>query len=108
MWVPGSLAFLAPVFFIGIRLLFGGSQRRVSTSLTLRVDIPVTPTRSVSEGRFALPMVSAGIGSGEVANSGWSDNDCHRSSLITHHQPLSTHSSFDVFRLPLMGRVLRW
>jgi cytochrome c oxidase assembly factor CtaG/polyferredoxin len=103
MWVPGSLAFLAPVFFIGIRLLFGGSQRRVSTSLTLRVDIPVTPTRSVSEGRFALPMVSAGMVSGGV-----------RSSLITHYsslttyKPISASSSFDVLRLPLLGRVLRW
>jgi cytochrome c oxidase assembly factor CtaG/polyferredoxin len=114
MWVPGSLAFLAPVFFIGIRLLFGSSQRRVSTSLTLRVGMPATPTRSVSEERFALPMVSAGMVSGEVANGEWSDNDCHHSSLITHHsslttyKPLSTRSSFDVLRLPLLGRVLRW
>jgi cytochrome c oxidase assembly factor CtaG/polyferredoxin len=30
MWVPGSLTFLVPVFFIGVGLLFGSSRRSVS------------------------------------------------------------------------------
>jgi cytochrome c oxidase assembly factor CtaG/polyferredoxin len=116
MWVPGSLAFLVPVFFIGVRLLFG-SQRRVSASLTLRVSMPVMPTRSVSEARvpstarFALPMVSAqGVNGAAVSHRDFDHSSLitHHSSLDAHNSPLTTHSPLDVLRLPLLGRFLRW
>jgi cytochrome c oxidase assembly factor CtaG/polyferredoxin len=99
MWVPGSLAFLVPVFFIGIRLLFGSSQRRVSGDWSEEHPPGLRP----KTGRLALPMVNAGMVNGVSSN-----NACHHSSLITHHSSLATYSSFDVLRSPLLGRFLRW
>lgn len=48
MWVPGSLAFLLPLFWISVQLLYGKGRAQP------------TPTRSVSEGqrRLSLPLVS--------------------------------------------------
>jgi cytochrome c oxidase assembly factor CtaG/polyferredoxin len=99
MWVPGSLAFLMPVFFIGIRLLFGSSQKRVRADWS----DDHSPRLHPETERFALPMVSAGI-----VNGVSSGNACHHSLLITHHSSLATHPSFDVLRVPLFGRFLRW
>jgi cytochrome c oxidase assembly factor CtaG/ferredoxin len=80
MWVPGSVAYLVPLFFIGIRLLFGGaatSRRR----LNLRTPNPEPRTRKA--GRLALPIV------GEP-------------------RPRIQPEGFDVLRIPLLGRFLRW
>lgn len=65
MWVPGSVAFLLPLFWIGLRLLFPPSSARA----------PVQST----DGRVPLPLVSA-----------------------------IPDKSFDLLRLPLVGRFLRW
>ncbi|MGH7134757.1 MAG: cytochrome c oxidase assembly protein, partial [Pirellulales bacterium] len=57
MWVPGSVAFLAPLFVIGLRLLYGNEAGRLRRK--------ITPTVSVSErqtarraGRVSVPVVS--------------------------------------------------
>jgi cytochrome c oxidase assembly factor CtaG/polyferredoxin len=111
MWVPGSLAFLVPVFFIGIRLLFGGDRSRMSGGVVSGERACDRPSDlHLKTRRFALPMVSGGM-----ANCASSHNVLHHSSLITHHlspaiyhSPPTTHSSLDILQLPLIGRFLRW
>jgi cytochrome c oxidase assembly factor CtaG/polyferredoxin len=69
MWVPGSIGFLLPLFLIGIRLLFGGSQA-----------VQAVP-RSPSMGGFPiLPIL----------------------------QTTPPRGSFDLLRMPIAGRFLRW
>jgi cytochrome c oxidase assembly factor CtaG len=67
MWVPGSIAFLLPLFGIGLRLLFGEAHGRRQ---------PVT-------GRIALPLLASA-------------------------RPATPPAGFDLFRVPLIGRFLRW
>jgi cytochrome c oxidase assembly factor CtaG len=68
MWVPGSLAFLVPMFAVALRLLYG------------RAPAPAVP---VVRGRIPLPLTTS-----------------------PPHHP--TPSRFDLLRLPLLGRFLRW
>jgi cytochrome c oxidase assembly factor CtaG len=70
MWVPGSIAFLAPLCVIAIRLLFGSEDARPS--------VPKAPGT-----RFALPLV---------------DSPAAR----------ATRPAFDLLRVPLLGRFLKW
>jgi cytochrome c oxidase assembly factor CtaG/ferredoxin len=80
MWVPGSVAYLVPLFLIGLRLLFGGpkaSRRRLGIH-PQQSEIHHRPS-----GRLALPLV------GQLG-------------------PRPAPSTFDVLRIPLIGRFLRW
>jgi cytochrome c oxidase assembly factor CtaG/polyferredoxin len=70
MWVPGSVAFLLPLFAIGFRLLYGPRDGKV-----------VTPERS--RGRVPLP-------------------------LVTPSSAPAAPPSFDLLRVPLLGRFLKW
>jgi ferredoxin len=74
MWVPGSVAFLLPLFGIGIRLL-SGRESRVRSQESGSVP-----------GRIALPLVS---------------------SSLTPDSRLLT-PAFDLLRVPLLGRFLKW
>jgi cytochrome c oxidase assembly factor CtaG/polyferredoxin len=76
MWVPGSVAFLVPLFGIGVRLLSGQGAG---------VQSPKFKVRPVS-GRIALPLAGA--------------------SRISNFGPAA--SRFDLLRLPLLGRFLKW
>jgi len=80
MWVPGSVAYLVPLFVIGIRLLFGASETTKPRPKPRRVPNPGQRAAAV---RVALPIVG---------------------------QPgLSIEpSAFDVLRIPVLGRFLRW
>ena len=72
MWIPGSIAYLAPLFVIGVRLLHG----RTSNAAT-RTPVPASKLRHIS-----LPILG---------------------------QPRRAEpAAFDVLRLPLLGRFLRW
>ena len=79
MWVPGSLAYLVPLFVIGIRLLFGGSE----TSRR-------RPDRSQDEPR-------PGHLTGSICPA-------HRRPARPRVEP----AAFDLLRVPLLGRFLRW
>jgi cytochrome c oxidase assembly factor CtaG len=70
MWLPGSVAFLLPLFAIGIRLLHGDSPAR-------RTQYPMPRTG----GRMALALVNP-----------------HR----------TVRPGFDLLRVPLVGRFLKW
>lgn len=69
MWVPGSVAFLVPLFWIGLRLLLPHSNDKM---------IKMEP----SQKRIPLPLASAPA-----------------------HVAMSR---FDLLRVPLLGRFLRW
>jgi cytochrome c oxidase assembly factor CtaG len=79
MWVPGSIAFLLPLFAIGIRLLSGeepSGRRRTAAIKRLK------PEARPIELPLAFPA------------------DAPRSHPAT--------SAFDLLRIPLVGRFLKW
>jgi cytochrome c oxidase assembly factor CtaG len=80
MWVPGSIAFLVPLFAIAVQLLFGTSER--SRTRPKRQGVPVSG-RGADRGQVALPI---------IGQSG----------------PLHKPAAFDLLRVPLLGRFLRW
>src|SRR5262249_49011998 len=86
MWVPGSLAFLLPLFAIGVRLLSGPavpSSRPVTDLSPQPATGPVASPRPGTARRMALPVVSP-------------------------ERPPVISSSFDLLRVPLLGRFLKW
>jgi cytochrome c oxidase assembly factor CtaG len=80
MWVPGSVAYLVPLFVIGIQLLFGNSEisNRKPKTFPSRTPSPATLT-----ARLALP-------------------------IIGQPHPSVEPAAFDVLQVPLIGRFLRW
>ena len=80
MWVPGSVAFLVPLFAIGVRLLFGESRKRGRSGHRA--------------GRRQRPPERA------LARSS-------RSSARDDPRP-PRDAGFDLLRVPLLGRFLRW
>jgi len=81
MWVPGSLAFLGPMFAIGVRLLIDG-KRSPAKRITFANTSIRHETRTPS--RLALPIL------GQPANS--------------RRMP----PAFDALRVPGLGRFLQW
>jgi cytochrome c oxidase assembly factor CtaG len=81
MWVPGSIAFLLPLFGIGVQLLSGvGSEVRGQKSVV------GSQRTGAGSRRISLPLV--------------------KSSLTSDLRPRT--SGFDLLRLPLLGRFLKW
>jgi cytochrome c oxidase assembly factor CtaG len=78
MWVPGSVAFLVPLFVIGFRLVYGRQDDKVTRWHGDKVTYPVP-----SGTRISLP-------------------------LVAQASVPSTSSSFDLLRVPVMGRFLKW
>ncbi|MBV8232748.1 MAG: cytochrome c oxidase assembly protein, partial [Planctomycetaceae bacterium] len=88
MWVPGSAAFLLPLFGIGVQLLSGRGARVRSQRSEVggqRSGAGGPGTRPLP-GRISLPVVS--------------------SPLTSDRRP-ETYG-FDLLRLPLLGRFLKW
>jgi cytochrome c oxidase assembly factor CtaG len=86
MWVPGSAAFLLPLFGIGVQLLSGREDDKVT-----RWQGDKVIRRHQVGARIPLPLVtSAGI-----------------PVTLSPRHPV-TLSSFDLLRLPLLGRFLKW
>jgi hypothetical protein len=93
MWVPGSVAFLLPLFWIGCRLLYG----------------PTSDSRSRAAG---VGAGSAGRGRGS-AGRGASEPSAGRIVLpLIHPSPTPCSGArtpgFDLLGLPLLGRFLKW
>src|SRR4029077_8474995 len=82
MWVPGSVAFLVPLFWIATRALFGtqsaGARERASAKTLPRSRAPALH----ADGKISLPLVPQGA-------------------------PRSI-PTWDLLRLPGLGRFLRW
>ena len=81
MWVPGSVAYLVPLCVIGIRLLFGGDE--------------ATTRRPGS----SLPGPASGQGTSLV----WPALP-----IVGQSRPFVEPTAFDVLKVPLVGRLLRW
>lgn len=79
MWVPGSIAFLLPLFIIGLKLMRGTSPNATRIRATSRT---ATPRRELSAAAL-LPI------------------------LNQSPHPQSTNR-FDLLRVPLVGALLRW
>ena len=90
MWVPGSVAFLLPLFSIGVRLLSGQGSSVPSQRCDVRgpkARAGLQGTRPLP-GRISLPVVIV------------------TSSLASDRRPAK--SGFDLLRLPPLGRFLKW
>jgi cytochrome c oxidase assembly factor CtaG len=84
MWVPGSAAFLLPLFGIGVQLLSGQSSRRRMpySVVSTQYSVPRTPPATTPlGGRVAL-------------------------TLVTPHR--TAGPGFDLLRVPLLGPFLKW
>src|SRR5262249_22885659 len=81
MWVPGSIIFLVPLFAIGVRLLSGPASGGSSQGSggSEKTSAPLS-------GRIPLPVVSA--------------------SPPPDPRPLTP--GFDLLRVPVLGRFLKW
>jgi cytochrome c oxidase assembly factor CtaG len=86
MWVPGSAAFLLPLFGIGVQLLSGNGAEVRSQRSEVRGQKSEIRSQRPLPRRISLPLVS--------------------SSLTSDLRPLT--SGFDLLRLPLLGRFLKW
>ena len=80
MWVPGSLAYLIPLFVIGLRLLFG-SRRKGGSRRKLVANRPVA--RTTVAARLMLPIIDQPL-------------------------PRISPARVDLLRLPMLARFLRW
>jgi cytochrome c oxidase assembly factor CtaG len=80
MWVPGSMAFLMPLMWIGRRLLYGGGAKERQADQRPERQKPATPS---APHRIALPMVTP-----------------------SSRHPVTR--SFDLLGVPILGRFLRW
>jgi hypothetical protein len=88
MWIPGSIAFLLPLFGIGIRLLSGQESEGRSQRAEIRgqkSEDRNQRTRLLPR-RISLPLAT--------------------SSPTSHFRPPT--SGFDLLRVPLVGRFLKW
>ncbi len=85
MWVPGSVAFLFPLFGIGIRLLFGQAPRSGARR-------PFRTTRIVARARLQAER----------------GNERELLPVITVGASRATRPGFDALRLPVLGTFLRW
>jgi hypothetical protein len=88
MWVPGSLAFLLPLFGIGVGLLYGPEADKETRRQGDK------ETKKAPGSRIALPLVP-GI------RPPVSLSPCLLVSL-------SPPSRFDLLRVPVLGRLLKW
>jgi cytochrome c oxidase assembly factor CtaG/polyferredoxin len=88
MWVPGSAAFLLPLFGIGVQLLSGRgtSVRSQRSEVGGRGSGAGGRRTKPLPGRISLPVLN---------------------SPLTSDLRMAT-SGFDLLRLPLLGRFLRW
>jgi cytochrome c oxidase assembly factor CtaG len=89
MWVPGSIAFLVPVFWIGLSMLYGRRReepRRAATSITSTLG--------------SLPIVSL------AACTAACTTTAKRHTAA--EQRRASAFGGDLLRAPLAGRFLRW
>ena len=99
MWVPGSIAFLVPLFTIGIKLLYAPTPKAHIPHPNLPTGTPQKPRPT---GRLSLVLLSESRHSRSTLDA---PRSTHTRSTL--HAPRSTNS-FDLLRLPLLGHFLKW
>jgi cytochrome c oxidase assembly factor CtaG len=125
MWVPGSLAFLLPLFVIGFRLLYGQEQdvtqeRAGGGAGSVGKSWGSGGTSGSTAGRIAQPLLTAAqMGLPRVAFRSAKDASFAERKATFPAQRSIVHSSpthdcrsrirgFDLLRVPLLGRFLQW
>jgi cytochrome c oxidase assembly factor CtaG len=104
MWVPGSMAFLLPLFWIGIQLLYGDRTVR----LTPRVACPES-LKDVLEWGEPRPSTTQGVPPVLAGLQASTQSSVKRISLPLLKPQVVTHQRrFDLLRVPFVGRFLRW
>jgi hypothetical protein len=86
MWVPGSVAFLLPLFAVGLRLLYGQEAGGRRQEAGVRNQESGVRSQESGDKRIALPLVASSL--------------APDSRLVT--------PGFDLLRVPLLGRFLKW
>jgi cytochrome c oxidase assembly factor CtaG len=110
MWVPGSVAFLLPLFSIGVRLLYGQDPSRSQA-----VPLP----GNAMPRRLRLREKHSGPQFGDksrqsLEGSAFPGRAGERESLLPviasapARDVRSRTGRFDLLRFPLVGRLLRW
>jgi cytochrome c oxidase assembly factor CtaG/polyferredoxin len=100
MWVPGSVAFLLPLAAIGLQLMFKSSPPlRGGATLAREPDkaarcittgeATAAERRTTFPGRIPLPLVTSCASAGRLPDP-------------------APGPGFDLLRMPLLGRFLRW
>jgi cytochrome c oxidase assembly factor CtaG len=102
MWVPGSLVFLVPLFWIGTRLLYG-EKRAASGMKQARRDERITLRGA--RRLHALPHVPA---HGRPRRLSLPLIPLSRLGESVGGDPATAHRRFDLLHVPLLGRFLRW
>jgi cytochrome c oxidase assembly factor CtaG/ferredoxin len=82
MWVPGSVAFLLPLAAIGVQLMF--PPRAAGAAVRSLLPAPASPP-----GRIPLPLLTSSPPTGRAPGP-------------------APGPGFDLLRVPLLGRFLRW
>ncbi len=113
MWVPGSVAYLLPLFAIGLRVLFGEADARRAR----RPRVAPVPPEGVAGAESSKPRSNLagactsdrGFAGAQPRPPGAPVPAGGRLSLPVlagppHHAP----TGFDVLRVPVLGRFLRW
>ncbi|HEY2882229.1 MAG TPA: cytochrome c oxidase assembly protein [Pirellulales bacterium] len=104
MWVPGSIVFLLPLVWIGLRQMQVGKKWGVGNGEWGMMDAGTLgrarPNDRRQRNEFALHPQSA-------SNHTHSPLPIPHSPLAGRHSTISS-SPFDLFRLPLVGDILRW
>jgi len=85
MWVPGSLAYLVPLFLLGIRLLYGDANRPGTVRPPAGQRIP----GSAAGGLRPLPILAC------------TSSGCRPAGP-------APRPGFDLLRMPVLGRFLKW
>lgn len=91
MWVPGSIAYLGPLFALALRQLFG-SEERASGKRAATANETNRNARHAQRGAFDHQSARLADGAGR------------------RRPPARPHTSpgFDLLLIPLVGRFLRW
>jgi cytochrome c oxidase assembly factor CtaG/ferredoxin len=103
MWVPGSIAFLLPLFVVGLCLLRGGSTTRQRVTQSQRFAKPLVFSSSLGEAASCSPSGAQTFG---VTN-----RELPATALlpILNQSPRRRSTNhFDLLCAPLLGAILRW
>ncbi len=120
MWVPGSLAFLLPLFALGVKLLGRQPQvkpqRAQARPAELVSSIPGIRSTRHLHGVFArqptllagVPFVPASALLGEDGAATTAPITTPTAPPITAPRPSAPRPALDLLKVPIVGRFLRW
>ncbi|HUY89981.1 MAG TPA: cytochrome c oxidase assembly protein [Pirellulales bacterium] len=110
MWVPGSLVYLGPLFAIAVGQLFGAAEKP-ARGRTRLYSARLRMRRALVVGRPSRPPAIDGLEGRPTCRPSVSlAPACGIAIAAPRHraQPKPSAAAFDLLRVPLVGRFLRW